>query len=262
MMKKLNLGLDYFQVSEFSFGTASLARVGGLEKQNEFLRAARDIGFSHYDTSPYYGFGLSEIALGQAFGNNSKITIASKVGIYPPKSLSNTPSYCEVIARKSVGKFFKGLKSPYVSYDFNEASRSLTRTLKRLKRTYLDILYIHEPKFGDFSLIELGSWMKLESRRVKHFGFAGELSCFEEGPPPDFYKNFILQTRISQKKDLNDKTFETLSENIKFVYGLNSSLGQGEEISSAIGRVRNFKNQPGMIISTSNLSRLGFYQSV
>jgi len=47
-------------VSRLSFGTATLHHHPTTAKRQAFLAAALDHGFTHFDTSPYYGFGMSE----------------------------------------------------------------------------------------------------------------------------------------------------------------------------------------------------------
>lgn len=199
-MKKIQIKSLHFPVSKFSFGTASLLNVGSISKQIEHLKYAAHLGFSHFDTSPYYGFGIAETVLGKAFKNNPNVTIASKVGIYPPKLISKQPNIYEVVGRKVVGKFLKKLNRPKIDFSTSLATLSVTKTLKNLNRKYLDILFIHEPGIELINVDQLADWMEREKYRVKHFGFAGEIDNIE-----NFLSFFPLSRYIYQGPFIKNK---------------------------------------------------------
>ena len=83
-MKKIILPKTELAVSKFIFGTANLFSAGTNKKRQEILSAAVDVGFSHFDTAPYYGFGLAESDLARIFKEHPELTFTTKVGIYPP----------------------------------------------------------------------------------------------------------------------------------------------------------------------------------
>ena len=111
------------------------------------LEAALTCGTTHFDTSPYYGFGLSESTLGRlARSHPGRTTIASKVGLYAPTSGEMTSSL--VWLRKAVGKLIPSLNRPVVDWSVARASASLELTLRRLGCETLDFLMLHEPVYG------------------------------------------------------------------------------------------------------------------
>ena len=258
-MKQLPLGISGLSVSEFSFGTGSMTSFGNLKQQIYLLKASRDAGFTHYDTSPYYGFGMSEKALGIAFGDDPSITIASKFGIYPPKKMLKNSLYLEVLGRKAAGRIFKSLKKPHISYSLDLASRSITKSLDRLRRDYLDILYIHDPIVDQLNIQKLEAWMKMESHRVKVFGLAGNFVHDNSEFMKQINSKLILQTMYTGEK-FQMTSSNTFSEKIRFVYGIFSNGRRTDDHARTLETIRNYYNQPSIIISTNNLNRLKYYQ--
>ena len=54
------------------------------------LEAAVAHGFTHFDTAPIYGFGLSERDLAPLLAAEPNLTVATKVGLYPPGGTQQT----------------------------------------------------------------------------------------------------------------------------------------------------------------------------
>ena len=95
------------------------------------LESAVDLGFTHFDTSPYYGFGLAEEILGEIFKKNKNLTITTKVCLYPPSKLNH--NFFEMVFRKSAGKIIPKLSKPNIDFSIDFAKQSIDRSLKKMK---------------------------------------------------------------------------------------------------------------------------------
>ena len=176
-MRQINLPGTTLSVSRFSFGTASLHHLGGPQAQVRHLLAARDAGFSHFDTAPLYGFGGAELALGAAFGGTqaeqSGVSIATKVGLYPPGGPEQ--GRAQVWCRKALGRAWPAVSRAESDWAVNLAKQSFEGSLARLRRERVDLLLLHEP---DITLVTEEPWIRwLEEEiargRVGQFGVAG-----------------------------------------------------------------------------------------
>lgn len=156
--------------SKLGFGTGSLHLIPPAERE-AVLRAAVDAGLTHFDTSPYYGFGLAEKAL-SAITSLPGVRIATKVGLYPPGG-ADQPGWM-VLARKIAGKAVPAFSRPIADMSVAAARASLDASRRRLQRDYLDVVLVHEPAH---LLLNSEEWQRLvdEQRgRVGAFGVAGE----------------------------------------------------------------------------------------
>jgi aryl-alcohol dehydrogenase-like predicted oxidoreductase len=121
-MRYNEVGRTGLMLSEISFGAgtgAGLMVNGDIEQQIETVRAALDAGINHFDTAAFYGFGASEIYLGQALrGSGAKgVVITSKVAIGP-----------EYLQTRQLRRCVR---------------QSVEQSLSRLRRDTIDILLIH-----------------------------------------------------------------------------------------------------------------------
>ena len=124
-MKKVTLGTNGREISQFGIGAMSFAGIYGnasLEESFAVMDAARAAQVTHIDTSNVYGAGRSEEILGAWFAANpsarDETTIATKAGITgdPEKRFNNAPDYLEA---------------------------ELDGSLKRLGIECVDLFYIH-----------------------------------------------------------------------------------------------------------------------
>src|SRR5262249_43639115 len=90
------------RLSRFAFGTASLHHLTSARSRRMLLEAAVAHGFTHFDTAPIYGFGSSERDLAPVLAAAPGLTVATKVGLYPPGGGEQTRA--GVLARKVLGK--------------------------------------------------------------------------------------------------------------------------------------------------------------
>src|SRR5262245_48808808 len=161
------------QLSRFAFGTASLHHLSSSRSRRMLLDAAVEHGFTHFDTAPIYGFGLAERELGLILAAEPSITVATKVGLYPPGRSEQT--WSAVSARKLLGRLYPSLSRVSVDLTVMRAEASLSGSLKRLGRERVDILFIHEPDAALIETEEWHQWLEQERKRgrLRAFGIAG-----------------------------------------------------------------------------------------
>ncbi|SCM76818.1 putative oxidoreductase, aryl-alcohol dehydrogenase like protein [uncultured Pleomorphomonas sp.] len=103
------------------------------------LDAAWAAGFRYYDTSPLYGFGLSELRLGRFLRNvpRADYILSTKVGRYfvPPKP-GETPDKGGWVRPQPL--------VPILDYSYDGFMRSLEQSYNRLGVAAIDIVYIHD----------------------------------------------------------------------------------------------------------------------
>jgi D-threo-aldose 1-dehydrogenase len=140
----------------------SLSGLGGVAAGNGFhenpdqevnagLEAAWNNGVRYFDTSPWYGLGLSERRFGHFLRNKKReeFTLSTKVGRV-------------LIAEKDFTMpdgLWKGKLNFNYKYDYSAAGvrKSVEDSLQRLGLPYLDIVFIHDlsPDNEDFK----GKWL-------------------------------------------------------------------------------------------------------
>jgi aryl-alcohol dehydrogenase-like predicted oxidoreductase len=114
------------------------------------LRFALDSGINFFDTADFYGLGKSEHIVGEEIGKRKEIHICSKVGYVPDGKLSSMKdcSYEHIIA-------------------------ACNRSLRRLKRDYLDVYLLHfipEKEEMDDSIKALKKLK--DSGKIRHYGIS------------------------------------------------------------------------------------------
>nr|WP_087573875.1 aldo/keto reductase [Sphingomonas sp. CDS-1] len=118
-MRRRALGRTGIDVPHISFGcggTAGLMIRGDAEERKAVVAESMEKGIDFFDTSPLYGGGHSEANLGQVLQSLGKAPIVSTKIDFAPEDAAD----------------LKGA-----------AERSVRRSLERLGRDHLDILYIH-----------------------------------------------------------------------------------------------------------------------
>ena len=100
------------------------------------VQAAVDAGYRYFDTAPLYGYGAAERALGIALGADADgIAVSTKVGRVIDENAPPTPGDMYAVAAGAA------------SWDFSAdgVRRSLDSSLERLGRSFVDVVYIHDP---------------------------------------------------------------------------------------------------------------------
>lgn len=205
-------------VSRWSFGTGSLHHEFSARRRRRLLDAAADAGFSHFDTSPYYGYGLAETDLGRfARHRREQVTLATKVGLYP-----RGPAVAGALAlwTRKAAERLAGRGVPRVDWRVDQAERSLDDSLSRLQTDYVDLLFLHEPDPARIAADEVLRWLERERARgrIRAWGLAGP-----HVPGLDWVANHHPLASVLQVKDsLAHREADALlhaGRGLQFTYG-------------------------------------------
>lgn len=131
-------------MTDLGFGAATLGNLYHAisdEAARATVEAAWAAGIRHFDTAPYYGFGLSEKRLGSALAQldpRGEATISSKVGRVLNPAAGGKP-----------GETRHGFVSnepfePAFDYSYDGVMRAFESSQKRLRRDKIDILLAHD----------------------------------------------------------------------------------------------------------------------
>lgn len=138
--RKVTTGLRGRQLSQLSFGGAP---IGNLYESVDDETAAAAVlrawhqGIRHFDTAPYYGYGLSECRLGatlQCLERNS-YTLSTKVGRRIEDDLGRSDHADGFIVDNQRACF---------DYSRDGVMRSLEASLKRLRTDHVELLLLHD----------------------------------------------------------------------------------------------------------------------
>lgn len=187
------------------------------------LDAAWDGGVRLFDTSPYYGHGLSEHRLGTFLRTKPRdqYLVSTKVGrVFHP---SRDPLAPDFWAEK--------LNFSYeYAYTAEGARRSVEDSLQRMGLSSIDIVYIHDlgpdnvelpqPWTRSYETARTGAMVELERMRneglIKAWGFginrpeAAVLAATGDGPTPDIVL-LACQYSIIDHEEAHTKTFPALA---------------------------------------------------
>jgi aryl-alcohol dehydrogenase-like predicted oxidoreductase len=247
-------------VSRFSFGTASLFNVGSRRQRYRLVEAAVTHGFTHFDTSPYYGFGTAERDLGAVLGDASGLTIATKVGLYPPGGADQRE--ISVLARKIAGKAIRTLSRPLVDWTVRRARESLSSSLRRLKRDRVDLYLLHEPDGTVLRTDEWLRWLETEGDRVRHFGVAGPIG--RVAPFADDALGTVIQTNDTvggREADALLRRRRTLQLTYGYVSGAREA-GRKMDVRAVLADALRRNTTGSVLVSTTSLKRLPQYAAV
>ena len=232
-MKRAALPGTDLIVSRLGFGTASLHHIPTSRGRQALLADATALGFSHFDASPYYGFGVAEHELGRFLrGRGDEVTVATKVGLYPAGG--GTASATLAWGRKLAGRLLPALSRVVVDWSVAVAERSLAQSLRTLGRERVDIVFLHEPAPGLLDADEFLSWLAQRRRAgsLRYWGLAGPLAGFAAWASHPLAE--ILQVRDADLPDLMRAGREP-----QLSFGALRSASQGfsaEAIRSALAR--------------------------
>ncbi|MDF4003973.1 aldo/keto reductase [Luteibacter sp. PPL552] len=127
-------------LSPLAFGGAPVGNLFAEVSDEEATRALRHAwegGIRHFDTAPYYGFGLSETRIGQALAGvpRDSYTLSTKLGrvVEDDDGRDGMADGFAVSGRRA--RF---------DYSRDGLRRSLDASLRRLGTDYIDILFLHD----------------------------------------------------------------------------------------------------------------------
>lgn len=140
--EKRRLGRAPLDVTVLGFGGAPLGGFRGAIEEAEAastLTAALHAGIGYFDTAPFYGYGRSELRVGQALRElpRESFVLSTKVGRWmePLDRTAEPPA-----DRRPGGLPFQ----PRVDYSADGARRSLEQSMMRLGLAEIDIVLIHD----------------------------------------------------------------------------------------------------------------------
>ena len=171
--------------ARIGFGTPALM---GLESRRErfaLLEAALDAGVSHFDTSPYYGFGAVEPVLGEFLAaHGSSPTITTKFGIAPPPTVVRNSVVMNIARRvaswsPAIKRILSRGASKMVTnsaFETADAEQSLRTSLRNLRRDRVDFFLLHEPALSDTRRDGLEKYLQSNANagRIGKFGIGGD----------------------------------------------------------------------------------------
>lgn len=244
------------RVSRISFGTASLHHLFSARQRQHLLEAASSGGISHFDTSPYYGYGLAETDLGNFMqGRRDSLTVTTKVGLYPFGGAAH--GAIAVWARKAAGKLYPRVSAPEVDWSIQRAASSLNASLRRLKSDYVDFLFLHEPDISLLNADEFLMWLEAEQTKgkVRYWGLAGLPELLEPWVRINHPLAKVLQVKDSLGQNRTDFIIKGGRE-FQFTYGYLSSQGAMGANFSAEELIRKalIKNSKGSVLVSTRKS--------
>jgi D-threo-aldose 1-dehydrogenase len=148
------LGKSSLSVTSFGFGTAPLggfrARIPEAEAVAT-ISTAYDAGVRFFDTSPYYGYGRSELRLGAALRDmpRADLVISTKIGRW----MTPVRPGMDTSGLRQGGLDF----APTFDYSYDGVMRSLEQSWLRLGMNRIDVVFIHDVDFwtiGDHAVLE------------------------------------------------------------------------------------------------------------
>ena len=259
-MKSIIVSGTQLKCSKFVFGTANLLRVGSYRSRINLLKAAIDHGFTHFDTSPYYGFGIAEKDL-SCFSSVKEVTIATKVGIYPKGGGNQADALVRL--RKVAGKIVKSFSRPIVDFSVKTAADSLEASLRRLRRESIDLLLLHEPYFDLVNTDEWRDWISksVNLGKIRFFG----ISTTKDRALP-FLKSGSPLLHVCQLQDDFDNPVSNLlaqfgrTPQITFGYVSSAMKVSSMPINQVLARSLMANPEGAIIVSTTKIDRLVQYQ--
>jgi D-threo-aldose 1-dehydrogenase len=135
------LGKSAVEVTAMGLGAAPLGGFRGAIHPAEargVVRTAYDAGLRYIDTSPYYGYGRSELVCGETFRDlpRDSFTLSTKVG----RVLSPLRAGDSTVGLRPGGLPFR----PAFDYSREGTLRSLEHSQARLGLARIDIVFVHD----------------------------------------------------------------------------------------------------------------------
>jgi D-threo-aldose 1-dehydrogenase len=170
MIPLIKIAAAQVTITRIGFGCARLYGGSELKASARVIEAALAAGIKHFDTAPSYGWGDSESVLGELLAGVPDVTITSKIAVPRPHTSKATHTSkarqpMRIAYRKllrPILSHFPGLKSKLLQIaarkgeavtgevvrrklSYDEVQKGLEESLKRLKRSFLDLYLLHEP---------------------------------------------------------------------------------------------------------------------
>lgn len=251
------------KVSRFIFGTGSLFNAGSRKARLNVLAAAREHGFTHFDTAPYYGFGWAERDLAPLLAAHPQLTVTSKVGIFSAGG-ENQPELM-VLARKAMGHLIRPISKPQVDWNVARARRSLDASLKRLGRTRIDLYTLHDP---DLSLVDTEEWQRWLEResvsgRIGNYGISVDAPRLAPFLTTRSGLAKVIQTTDSlQRQEADQITQHGRPLQVTYGYVSAARAAGPVDVPSVLAAALNRNPDGAVIVSSLNLKHLPQYARI
>ena len=262
-MERTTIDRTSVTVSRLGLGTASLHHLLLGTHRRRLLDQAAAAGITHFDTSPYYGYGLAEAALGDFLcGRRDAFTVATKVGLYPKGPPARTG--VGVWLRKAFGKAVPRFGLPIQDWSVARARQSLEASLRRLQTDHVDFLLVHEPLVTTAASDALHDWLGRERQRgtVRAFGVAG----VEDRVGPVVREGHPLAQVIQTRDSLSGREADFVlraGRPLQFTYGYLSNSSPKRADPVAVVRNARARNPSGaLIVSSRRPQRIAALASV
>ena len=257
-MRQVILEGTQISVSRLCFGTASLHHLPSGGGRQNLLAEAFDRGFTHFDTAPYYGFGLAELELGRFLrGRRERVTITTKVGLYPRGDV--TPGTATVWTRKLLGRIWPAIVRPVADWTLAAAAKSLDASLRRLRCERVDLLMLHEPDPGAIRSQEFLRWLEQErdKGKLRAWGLAGEPARVQPWLTHHRELAMVLQVRDSidaREADLVRR--EGREPQITYGYLVPGAAGAQHDVAATLSKALTQHSSGAVLVSTRKAARL------
>lgn len=181
---KRRLGRTGIEVTQLGFGAAPIGGFRATIPETAaaaLLETAWDGGVRYFDTSPFYGYGRSELRIGAALRDRPReaYVLSTKVGRWMRPRRGDEP----------LGADFRpnGLPGfvPTFDYSYDGILRSVEQSHMRLGIARIDVLLIHDVDFWTiqdqallderFRTVMEGGWRALEE--LRRAGVIGAIGC-------------------------------------------------------------------------------------
>jgi aryl-alcohol dehydrogenase-like predicted oxidoreductase len=186
VIRLINIAGSKVAITRVGFGCARVYGYSELKTSARVIEAALAAGIRHFDTAPSYGGGESESVLGELLAGLPDVTISTKIGIPRPHPAAVRHPARVVYRRivRPVLSHFPGAKSKLLEFmrrrtmsiddkelplrklSRDDVLRGLEDSIKRLKRSYLDLYLLHEPDQFELTDELSGLFHKLQRDRV------------------------------------------------------------------------------------------------
>jgi len=137
------LGRTTMSISALGFGGTAIGNLYRAQTDQTALAAvdfAWEAGVRYFDTAPAYGFGLSEIRMGEALASRPRgeLMLSTKVG----RVLR--PRHGGAASRHGMAFVNTPQMEPHFDYSAAGIMRGFESSLRRLKLDYIDLLLLHD----------------------------------------------------------------------------------------------------------------------
>ncbi|MBD3730927.1 MAG: aldo/keto reductase [Sphingomonadales bacterium] len=260
-MRQVTLDGTGLAVSRFIFGTASLFNVGSAKERAALLDAAVDAGFTHFDTAPYYGFGMAERDMAAMLRAHPHVTFTTKVGIYSPGG--EEQAAWAIFARKAAGRAIRAISKPTVDFSLARARHALEGSLRRTGRGHIDLYTLHEP---EAHLLDYEEWR----RWLEDMVGAGAIGSWGVALTADRLQGFFDRGQsdmpvIQMLDSIAGREADMLADNgraMQITYGyVSAALARdpAADVPGVIAAAMQRNRDGALIVSTGKIARLAQY---